>query len=304
MCLLLFTVWKHISTATLVSLCQPNMRDIRTLFANDFFFQIKWKYTACVQPRQIRSIHFIFLQQLRRKFCLKKKSVFKEIFFIRWDNTALWSFLYFVIKCADCCKKYHYFSNSALHTGWFFFFLVCWTPNKEKVKPISTVQKLFQPCRRDSWCVRFSLSSAASRDRTDVHHIANTFICCVLQQSAPVETGENLLIITMSTVHSYEEATRHSGNNKLVCRRLGLLSVCSPSKSWRRRHSTSTGQAECVHLLCSLCVRLSSGSKLTVRGQGGESVHSEWVAGCTHPEGSDNMDAFMTLFPMGHFSAT
>lgn len=149
------------------------------------------------------------------------------------------------------------------------FFLVCWTPNKEKVKPISTVQKLFQPCRRDSWCVRFSLSSAASRDRTDVHHIANTFICCVLQQSAPVETGENLLIITMSTVHSYEEATRHSGNNKLVCRRLGLLSVCSPSKSWRRRHSTSTGQAECVHLLCSLCVRLSSGSKLTVRGQGG-----------------------------------
>lgn len=68
---------------------------------------------------------------------------------------------------------------------------------------------------------------------------------------------------------SYEEASRHLGNNKLVHRHLSLLSVCFPSKSWRRRHSTSTGQAECIHLLCSLCVRSSSGSKLTVWGQEG-----------------------------------
>lgn len=36
--------------------------------------------------------------------------------------------------------------------------------------------------------------------RTDVHRIAHTFICWVLQQSAPAETEEILLIITMSTV--------------------------------------------------------------------------------------------------------
>lgn len=106
-------------------------------------------------------------------------------------------------------------------------------------------------CWYDSWHVS-SLSSAALRDQTDVHHIANAFIRRVLLQSAPAVAEKNLLIITMSTVHSYEEATRRLGNNKLVCRHLSLLSVCFPSASWRRRHSTSAGQDEFIHLLCSL----------------------------------------------------
>lgn len=61
--------------------------------------------------------------------------------------------------------------------------------------------------------------------------------------------------------------------------------------------AAAAGRAERVHLLWSHCVWL------TVRGQGGSQRLLNESAS-TRPEGGDNTDAFVTLLPMGHFSAT
>ena len=62
-------------------------------------------------------------------------------------------------------------------------------------------------------------------------------------------------------------------------------------------NAAAAALAERLHLLWSHCVWL------TVRGQGGsQCILNESVR--ARPEGSDNTDAFVTLLPMGHFSAT
>lgn len=70
-----------------------------------------------------------------------------------------------------------------------------------------------------------------------------------------------------------------------------------PSRPNAGGDAAAAGRAEHVHLLWSHCVWL------TVRGQGGSQCILNESA-CTRPEGSDNTDAFVTLLPMGHFSAT
>lgn len=70
-----------------------------------------------------------------------------------------------------------------------------------------------------------------------------------------------------------------------------------PSRLHAGGDATAAGRTERVHLLWSHCVWL------TVRGQGGgQCVLNE--SACARPEGSDSTDAFVTLLPMGHFSAT
>lgn len=88
-----------------------------------------------------------------------------------------------------------------------------------------------------------------TRQTSTILQTLSSASCC---RVLPSKQRENMLIITMSTERSHEETTQRLGINKLVCRHLGLLSVCLPSTSWRRRHSTSTGQAELIRLLCSL----------------------------------------------------
>lgn len=163
------------------------------------------------------------------------------------------------------------------------------------------LKNIFRP-----WAVGVTAvpSLSASRDQTDVHHIANAFIC-VLSQSAPVETeGE---YADNNNVHRVRPRGDGSTFGHLTSSSADISASClfaSPSTGWRRRHSTSTGRAELIRLLCSLPQRLvRSGPQINLLGvKGGELVHSEWVH--THPEGSDNMDASMTLFPIAHFSAT
>lgn len=80
-------------------------------------------------------------------------------------------------------------------------------------------------------------------------------------------------------------------SDELVRRRLR-----SRSQRWRRRRSSWSCWARSF-VVVTLCVCL------TVRGQGGSQCILNESA-CTRPEGSDNTDAFVTLLPMGHFSAT
>lgn len=90
-----------------------------------------------------------------------------------------------------------------------------------------------------------------------------------------------------------------------------MLASCLFASHLRAKGDATTHQLVKLSLfICrALCVRLSSGFKLTIKGQSGmgvmeELVHSESASGNTHPAGSDNMDAFVTFFSVGHFSAT
>lgn len=112
---------------------------------------------------------------------------------------------------------------------------------------------------RDSYYVWFPLYSAARLERTDVHHIADTSPCCVLQLQQ--KQRGNLLIRTESTVTTGE--TRRPDDGGLASHTpWGLSPARVPRESCRRRHSSWAGRAE------SLCVPLSSGSKLTVGDRG------------------------------------
>lgn len=89
---------------------------------------------------------------------------------------------------------------------------------------------------RDSYYVCFPLYSAARLEWTDVHHIADTSPCCVLQLQQ--KQRGNLLIRTESTVTTGETRRPDGG---------GLASHV-PRESCRRRHSSCAGRPECIHL--------------------------------------------------------
>lgn len=115
---------------------------------------------------------------------------------------------------------------------------------KQHILPIS--------CWCDSCCMCLSLLlSAALQDRADVHHIANTLICRVLLQSR--KQGKYLLIIATSTTARGDNSTFGAITSASADTAAPLVPSRFPSASWRRRHSASTGQAEFIHLLCSLC---------------------------------------------------
>ena len=120
-------------------------------------------------------------------------------------------------------------------------------------------------CHFDSCYLRVSLSSAVLQEQTHDHHIANTFICCVLQRRAP---ARNRGVTTVSTVHSREQAAPHWGNNELVRRHSQPL-VCSLPRLKGEGDATAQRLVKlsafiplALSLSLSLSVRLSSGSKI------------------------------------------
>lgn len=80
-------------------------------------------------------------------------------------------------------------------------------------------------------------------------------------------------------------------------RRPGSSSTSFSSQRWRRHHSSWSCWARSF-VVVTLCVVNCSGSG----GRGSQCILNE--SAWTRPEGSDNTDAFVTLLPMGHFSAT
>lgn len=110
--------------------------------------------------------------------------------------------------------------------------------------------------RRDSYYVWFPLYSAARLERTDVHHIADTSPCCVLQLQQ--KQRGNLLIRTESTVTTGE--TQRPDDGGLASQTSwGLLPAHVPRESWRRR--------QCIHL-CAIKFRL----QINCWGSGGGAV--------------------------------
>lgn len=137
---------------------------------------------------------------------------------------------------------------------------------------------------RDSYYVWFPLYSAARLERTDVHHIADTSPCCVLQLQQ--KQRGNLLIRTQSTVTTGD--TRRPDDGGLASQTSwGLSPARGPA--WKLQETPQLmGRLGWAYPFGgSVCVPLSSGSKLTVgdrgvgeergEGVGGQLVHSEWV---------------------------
>lgn len=127
------------------------------------------------------------------------------------------------------------------------------------------------------WQLVSELSSllCSLRDQTDVHHIANAPLCCILLQRAPAEAQKDLLIATTSTVHGYEER-RH-------VRAITSSSADISASCLLASHLQAGGDATAHQLVelslficCALRVRLSSGFQLTIMGQWG--VSAFWMS--------------------------